>query len=97
MALEGFDYVAFVPDGAPLVARSNEGLLSEREWVSRYGYGLSLRPETRDAPDIDPNFAILESLPQAEREKYSIALLGAELGLYGVSRIRDIHEVPLLE
>lgn len=81
MKEQGFEYVPFVDVGAPADPGSDPWRPEDRDWVEKYGYGLTQspylelpQPETTAA--VDPNEAYVETLTDAERRAYDEARNG---------------------
>lgn len=84
MAAEGFEYIPFVPDEGAFFA----GPFDDENFTETYGFGISTFlledpfeeqfDEGDDPWADDPNFDIVESLTDAEREEYYFVLHGPE-------------------
>jgi len=79
MREQGFEYVAWVPSEISII--DTESALPTQEYVARYGYGISTRPDLYrqklDQPE-DPNAAIQASLSPDEAAAYQLALTGID-------------------
>ncbi len=80
MRRQGFEYVAWVPPMFAIV--DTEASLTAEEYVAKYGYGISTRPDlvarTAEYP-VDPNIAIAERLSLEEGAAYQRALHGVDV------------------
>jgi len=81
----GFDYVPFVPEPEPIVEVEEERP-DDLDWVTQWGYGLLWSPggSIQAVPiggigEDNPNYELLNSLSEAERAAYQIALDGPPL------------------
>lgn len=82
MTKEGFEYVPNVNAGRTVVS-FDDYKPNDREWVSKYGYGMVNSPGREEgqgggpsAPPEDPNATYLESLSPAEQQAYNEAMWG---------------------
>jgi hypothetical protein len=92
MADEGFDYRPFVRQfqwytegSAVAIVTAGAGTLPNLppdQFATQYGYGLSTRdPNQVEDSEVDPNAAIVDAMPIAQRVAYYHALLGADQSL----------------
>lgn len=82
MAGEGFEYVPDTQTGMISFSSGDEWSPDDREWVSRYGYGIVDWPGRDEISDdageewVDPNQDYLQSLSESEQLAFSEALSG---------------------
>jgi len=81
----GFEFIPFVPEPIELTPVEQERP-DDRDWVTQWGYGLLWSPAGSaqalpavSMPQDDPNYEYVQSLSEAERSAYMIALDGEPL------------------
>jgi len=92
MAAEGFEFARSTNDVPEIQELQNE--LTEREWTTRYGYGISTSFDSvAQQQASDPNGAIVLALTPAERDVWIETLTGGGFGGGG----QDFTATPLEE
>ncbi|WP_432564144.1 hypothetical protein [Kineococcus sp. SYSU DK003] len=85
MSEQGFEYTPNTSSSSVSFGSSEEWNPDDREWVSRYGYGLVNWPGREQAEEapveeeyVDPNSDYVASLTESEQVAYSEALSGPQ-------------------
>lgn len=89
MRAQGFEFSVSVPD--PPESLTERSLLSDAEWASKHGFGMSTSLNERLATEAqDPNSAYFFELSDLEKEQYLTALSGQAIAEGRVSRPEDV-------
>lgn len=93
MANEGFDFVVSVPPES--IAIKDQASLSDQDWTSEYGYGISTSVDYLLSIQLeDPNAQHLTTLAPEEQQRYLTALVGEKMAS---GQVLDPSQIPPLE